>query len=180
VPGCPIQRFRICVGDHPDDVQKWIEDRKRKFPRFSKKGSSNRGDGDGGDGGDSVAKEALRNIEKTTKPNEQAGAADNGKVGGLSSLLEGYGSSSSSEEEEEDDDGIEDDKKSLIKQSSAVAATAMTASHRVIVGDGKRFAGEDEEYGGGGERFCREVVEEGAEGPRREIGSGDDASQSWQ
>ena len=33
VPGCPVQRFKICVGNRPEDVQKWIEERKKKFPR---------------------------------------------------------------------------------------------------------------------------------------------------
>lgn len=33
VPGCPMQRFRICVGNRPEDVQKWIEERKKRFPR---------------------------------------------------------------------------------------------------------------------------------------------------
>lgn len=32
VPGCRVQKFKICVGNHPDDVKKWIEERKRKFP----------------------------------------------------------------------------------------------------------------------------------------------------
>lgn len=33
IPGCPVQRFRICVGNRPEDVQKWIAERKKKFPR---------------------------------------------------------------------------------------------------------------------------------------------------
>uniref|UniRef100_A0A7S3L4K5 C3H1-type domain-containing protein n=1 Tax=Amphora coffeiformis TaxID=265554 RepID=A0A7S3L4K5_9STRA len=33
IPGCPVQRFRICVGNRPEDVQKWIEERKKRFPR---------------------------------------------------------------------------------------------------------------------------------------------------
>jgi hypothetical protein len=33
IPGCPIQKFRICVGNHPDDIQKWIAERRKKFPR---------------------------------------------------------------------------------------------------------------------------------------------------
>ena len=33
VPGCAVQRFRICVGNRPEDVQKWIEERKKRFPR---------------------------------------------------------------------------------------------------------------------------------------------------
>lgn len=33
IPGCPVQRFRICVGNRPEDVQRWIEERKKRFPR---------------------------------------------------------------------------------------------------------------------------------------------------
>lgn len=33
IPGCKVQRYRICVGNHPDDVKKWIADRRKKFPR---------------------------------------------------------------------------------------------------------------------------------------------------
>jgi hypothetical protein len=33
IPGCRVQRFNICVGNHPDDVKKWIEQRRQKFPR---------------------------------------------------------------------------------------------------------------------------------------------------
>mmetsp|Transcript_391 Transcript_391/g.652 ORF Transcript_391/g.652 Transcript_391/m.652 type:complete len:550 (+) Transcript_391:188-1837(+) len=33
VPGSRIvQRFKICVGNHPDDIKAWIEERKRRFP----------------------------------------------------------------------------------------------------------------------------------------------------
>jgi len=35
VPGCPIQRFRICVGNHPEDIRAWIVERKKRFPRSS-------------------------------------------------------------------------------------------------------------------------------------------------
>jgi hypothetical protein len=33
VPGCPVQRFRICVGNRPEDVQQWIAERRKRFPR---------------------------------------------------------------------------------------------------------------------------------------------------
>ena len=33
IPGCKVQRYRICVGNHPEDVKKWIADRRKKFPR---------------------------------------------------------------------------------------------------------------------------------------------------
>lgn len=33
VPGCRVQRFRICVGNRPEDVQRWIAERRKRFPR---------------------------------------------------------------------------------------------------------------------------------------------------
>ena len=33
IPGCPVQRFKICVGDHPEDISKWIAERRKRFPR---------------------------------------------------------------------------------------------------------------------------------------------------
>jgi hypothetical protein len=32
-PGIRPQKFRICVGNHPDDIREWIEERRRRFPR---------------------------------------------------------------------------------------------------------------------------------------------------
>jgi Zinc finger C-x8-C-x5-C-x3-H type (and similar)/Nuclear fragile X mental retardation-interacting protein 1 (NUFIP1) len=37
VPGCQVQRFRICVGNRPEDIQQWIADRRKRFPRQTKK-----------------------------------------------------------------------------------------------------------------------------------------------
>ena len=33
IPGCPIQRFKICVGNQPDDIAQWIAERIKRFPR---------------------------------------------------------------------------------------------------------------------------------------------------
>ncbi|GAX26039.1 hypothetical protein FisN_4Hu461 [Fistulifera solaris] len=33
IPGCQVQRFRICVGNRPEDITEWIAERKRRFPR---------------------------------------------------------------------------------------------------------------------------------------------------
>lgn len=71
VPGCPLQRFRICVGNHPDDVKKWIDDRKRKFPRRP------------------AAAPAAQ--KESQEPKEQKP---------LGSLLAGYGSSSSDDDDD--------------------------------------------------------------------------------
>ena len=33
IPGCPVQRFQICVGNQPDDIAQWIAERIKRFPR---------------------------------------------------------------------------------------------------------------------------------------------------
>jgi hypothetical protein len=72
VPGCRVQRFRICVGNNPEDVQKWIQDRKRRFPRRQPK------------------TEDASYKEDESKP-----------APALGSLLDGYGSSSSDSDKDE-------------------------------------------------------------------------------
>ena len=32
VPGCRVQKFKICVGNHPEDIKAWIAERKKRFP----------------------------------------------------------------------------------------------------------------------------------------------------
>lgn len=77
VPGCRVQRFRVCVGNRPEDIKKWIADRKKRFPRRAK-AEPNKGI-----------------VTSPTKdPNTEAP-----KATGLSSLLGGYGSSSASEDD---------------------------------------------------------------------------------
>ncbi|GKZ01100.1 hypothetical protein MPSEU_001061600 [Mayamaea pseudoterrestris] len=76
VPGCPTQRFRICVGNHPDDVKEWIEERKRRFPRRQK------------------AAEAVENI--VAPPPKMAAV----ETSGVASLLAGYSSSDASDNDE--------------------------------------------------------------------------------
>lgn len=72
VPGCRVQRFRICVGNNPEDVQKWIQDRKRRFPRQQPE------------------KEDGSKKEDESKPPPALG-----------SLLDGYGSSSSDSDKDD-------------------------------------------------------------------------------
>ena len=41
VPGLRVQKFKICVGNHPEDIKAWISERKKRFPtreRVQKKG----------------------------------------------------------------------------------------------------------------------------------------------
>jgi hypothetical protein len=86
VPGCRVQRFRICVGNRPEDIQRWIEDRKKRFPRQKRpEDSSPAGKGD--------SKSKSSKVISGTKETADVEA-------GMSSLLAGYGSSSGSDEEE--------------------------------------------------------------------------------
>lgn len=83
IPGCPVQTFRICVGNRPEDVQKWIEERKKRFPR--------------------TQHQQKETVEKK----------------GLSSLLDGYGSSS-----DDDEDGHNrQEKRSTLPQESVNKVT---------------------------------------------------------
>ena len=118
-PGLPSRRFKICVGNHPDDIQKWIEERKKRFPR------SDNGPLAVEDSNNSVEKQKEKKkkrdrdqdtddqeVSTTQKKkvciNEKAkddNASNNNEestadAGGLSSLLAGYDSTSSQEEGE--------------------------------------------------------------------------------
>lgn len=79
IPGCRVQRYRICVGNRPEDIQKWIADRKKRFPRQEKQ------------------KESMTSEIADKKPQTVSANAEDDA--GLSSLLAGYGSSSESEDE---------------------------------------------------------------------------------
>jgi len=105
-PGLPTQRFKICVGNHPDDIKKWIEERKKRFPRRDgshKKYNASSSSGmkrsrleDEKDIDDENGKRPC--IDKSTVKSEVAELKS--EAGGLSSLLAGYGSSSSEDEDE--------------------------------------------------------------------------------
>jgi hypothetical protein len=69
IPGCRVQRFRICVGNSPEDIQKWIAGRKKRFPR----------------------QQRPKTLDETANIEDQQGDS------GLASLLTGYGSSSDDE-----------------------------------------------------------------------------------
>ena len=71
IPGCKVQRYRICVGNHPDDIKKWIADRRKNFPR--REGS--------------IPVKETKTTTTTTNIEPHFGG-----------LLDGYGSSSSDEE----------------------------------------------------------------------------------
>jgi len=132
-PGMRPQKFRICVGNHPDDVKEWIEERKRRFPR--QKNSTVEGgeerredkevvgsvvssrkrmrDDHDGDEGGVETKKAISNNENADEDH------DGCRIGGLSSLLAGYDSSSSTEE-------ATSTSKDVHLRSTATTTTSMT------------------------------------------------------
>jgi len=104
-PGIPTQKFKICVGNHPEDIEKWIEERRRRFPRMN--GSQR---DSGGVDRDSAGTKRNRQregqgnvVQKRIRVDENAKSDSTSKegaeTGGLSSLLGGYDSSSSEGEE---------------------------------------------------------------------------------
>ena len=83
VPGCRVQRFKICVGSRPEDIQKWIADRKKRFPRVQQPGQED----------SAAASEAKSNTDSKADDKKKDAKP------GLSTLLAGYGSSSGSDDE---------------------------------------------------------------------------------
>jgi Zinc finger C-x8-C-x5-C-x3-H type (and similar)/Nuclear fragile X mental retardation-interacting protein 1 (NUFIP1) len=90
IPGSKkVQRFQICVGNHPDDIQRWIAERRKRFPRQSNKQQLQQ----------QTSTAQLTNISSS---NETAPVKNESAL--LGSLLAGYGSSS-----DDENDGINDD-----------------------------------------------------------------------
>lgn len=95
-PGIRLQKFKICVGNHPDDIKKWIEERRKRFPRSTTTKNIN-------------GSSELTNNEIMTKRSREDDTQDEGKeqkkqckkaTASLSNLLAGYGSSSSLSDDE--------------------------------------------------------------------------------
>lgn len=106
-PGLRPQKFKICVGNHPDDIKKWIDERKKRFPRRDGPQNIN----GLGLAEDTVGSKRMRHeeLEGNSAHNrtcfgdkEMANGITcgdgGGEASGLSSLLAGYESSSSSED----------------------------------------------------------------------------------
>ena len=114
IPGSKkVQRFQICVGNHPDDIQRWIAERRKRFPRQSNvhqpKETSN------------------TNLPNASLSNNNASVKD--KPGLLGSLLDGYGSSS-----DEDNDGNDIAAIKSNKSGDSDAATDVSKSIPTING----------------------------------------------
>ena len=117
VPGVrKVQRFSICVGNHPDDIKRWIAERRKRFPRQSQKNLVSSTESS------TLCKETDR---KSIDPKTDSGM--------LSTLLEGYGSSSSDEDEK--DNALTEPGKSVssaINSSDLSGATAATGDEKPL------------------------------------------------
>lgn len=103
-PGLPTQKFKICVGSHPDDIKKWIEERRKRFPRrdgshrVGAAGEKRRRQEEGEQNNMARKRTCLDDNNNKTKTGDADGKGT--QTGGLSSLLAGYDSSSSQDEGE--------------------------------------------------------------------------------
>jgi len=77
IPGCRPQRFKICVGNHPSDIEKWIEERKKNFPTKSR------------------IQEKLNSAKKPV-----TSSLPNTDLSKISSLMAGYESSSDDDDQD--------------------------------------------------------------------------------
>ena len=82
IPGSKkVQRFQICVGNHPDDIQRWIAERRKRFPRQSNQ----------------QPPEQPITATLTNSSSSNVNTSVKKESGLLGSLLDGYGSSSDDE-----------------------------------------------------------------------------------
>lgn len=99
-PGIRPQKFNICVGNHPDDIKKWIEERRKRFPRSTT--TKNNSSSSERTNNEIMTKRSreddTRDEGKEQKKQRKEAAGE--KVTSLSNLLAGYGSSSSLSDDE--------------------------------------------------------------------------------
>jgi len=101
IPGCRVQRFRICVGNRPEDIQRWIEERKKRFPRQQQHPPKERND------------TTMQNTTTVAPPPLSSG---------MSSLLAGYGSSDSESEDNGTGSEIQNPISDRVPLSSSVSS----------------------------------------------------------
>ena len=119
IPGTKkVQRFKICVGNHTDDIKAWIEERKKKFPTRQRvlekeeKKKRKRGVQRGCGSLESIprdAKLAKRDSDDTSKEfhTSKVDKEGNNEVSTLTGLMAGYSSS---------EDGNSDCDKTTVKE----------------------------------------------------------------
>lgn len=100
-PGIRPQKFKICVGNHPDDIKKWIEERRKRFPRsITTKNNSSSSERTNNEIMTKRSREDDTQDEGRKEQKKQCKEAAGEKVVSLSNLLAGYGSSSSLSDDE--------------------------------------------------------------------------------
>ncbi len=136
-PGLRPQKFKICVGNHPDDIKQWIEERRRRFPR---RDGSHRNNG----GVVSARCKRIRHEEDEENVASKQSCVDDtelvdgatcndesGGTSGLSSLLGGYDSSSS------EDGNSESKNKTTIDRSELSLGDESTKTSIAVVQPGQ-------------------------------------------
>eukprot|EP00978_Attheya_sp_CCMP212_P012789 scaffold31971_cov46-Attheya_sp.AAC.2 len=109
VPGSRhVQTFKICVGNHPDDIDLWIAERKKNFPTVQKKREQREQQQQQQLSHTNKASPHNRGISRQTETSQPAVTNKNDtnkekkeEGGALSSLMAGYASSSDSDNEHE-------------------------------------------------------------------------------
>ena len=111
VPGCRVQKFKICVGNRPEDIRRWIAERRKKFPRTSLMNTQTTNSTNIAENtteGSSSSIDSATTLKRAGKMQKQTPATT-----GLSSLLAGYGSSS------DDDGGVDDREEETLSTTKA-------------------------------------------------------------
>jgi hypothetical protein len=119
IPGCRVQRFKICVGNRPEDIQKWIADRKRKFPRQQSQ-EQQQVQVQPQTEQKVKAKATATAMDETHQDAIKCKESDTIEAVGLTSLLAGYGSSSTSD----DDDDVKDADIDKVPEIPTMAASS--------------------------------------------------------
>lgn len=116
VPGCRVQKFKICVGNRPEDIKRWIAERRKRFPRtnpMNLQATNSTNIAENTSEGASISFDTATLATPPGKMQEQTPATTDvtsPTTTGLTSLLAGYGSSS---DDDNGDDDREDRKSSL-------------------------------------------------------------------
>ena len=120
VPGFRPQRFNVCVGNSPDDIASWIEERKRNWPSRAniarKEAETRRRSEEGGFMvfGETPSKRSKGNHSssmKETVARKKDNSSDDEDPNSLLSLIGGYGSSSDEENEPKDSNVVEKERR---------------------------------------------------------------------
>jgi hypothetical protein len=94
IPGCRVQKFKICVGNRPEDIQRWIAERRKKFPRTRR--VENAAD----------VLPSIQQKQQNLSGSSTPAAGNEPEKAGLSMLLAGYGSSDD-DSDNDNDDGVQ-------------------------------------------------------------------------